>query len=174
MPQKPTPEQEPIRVLFVCMGNICRSPMAEAIFRKLVEEAGLGHRFEIDSAGIGSWHVGDPPHRGARAVLQKHNISADGQRARQIRPRDLTHFDYIVAMDRDNLRDLEAMARRYGITGRLLLLLDLADTQVTNGQRDVPDPYYTGNFDYAFELVHAGCQGLLDFICRERHLECAT
>ncbi len=169
MPRK----NEPIRVLFVCMGNICRSPMAEAIFRTLVEEAGLAHRFEIDSAGIGSWHVGDPPHRGTQAVLRKHNIFPDGQRARQIRPRDLTHFDYIVAMDQDNLQDLEAMARRYGLRGQLLLLLDLADPAVTNGQRDVPDPYYTGNFDYTFELVRSGCEGLLDFICKEQQLECA-
>jgi protein-tyrosine phosphatase len=152
-----------ISVLFVCLGNICRSPMAEATFRKLVDDAGLTHRFEIDSAGTGPWHVGDRPHRGTQAVLRKHGVSTAGMIARQVQPHDLHRFDYLVVMDAGNERDMERLARRYG-GGEIIRLLDLADPAVTRGVRDVPDPYYSGGFDYVYELVRSGCQGLLAHI----------
>jgi protein-tyrosine phosphatase len=168
-------QNEPIRVLFVCLGNICRSPMAAAIFRHLVQKAGLSGQIEVDSAGIGSWHVGEPPHRGTQAVLRKHGISFEGEKARQIRPLDLSRFDYLVAMDTTNLRDLQTLARRHeGPTGKLLLLLDFAHPTISNGEKDVPDPYYSGNFDYTFDLIYSGCVGLLDFICTEHQLRCAV
>src|SRR5262245_6124100 len=97
---------QPIRVLFICMGNICRSPMAEAVFRDLVEQAGLSERFEIDSCGTGGWHAGDPPHRGTLAVLRRYGIDASAQQARRLRAADLADFDYLLAMDAENLDDI--------------------------------------------------------------------
>ncbi len=155
-------EPTPITVLFVCMGNICRSPMAEAVFRHLVQEAGLSGRFVIDSAGTGGWHAGEPPHQGTLDVLARHGVSADGQVARQVTKTDFDRFTYIVAMDADNLRDLRRNDPR-GCCTRLLL--DYAPTTRT---REVPDPYYNGRFEEVYALVTAGCQGLLAAI-REEH-----
>ncbi len=146
-----------IRVLFVCLGNICRSPMAEAVFQKLVDEAGLGQIISVDSAGTGSWHVGEKAHSGTRRILQQHGIPYDG-RARQVRDADMDIQTYIIAMDQSNLNDLR---RRFGDHPRLYRLLDFA-TQ-TN-VREVPDPYYTGNFEYVYRLVEDGCRGLLAHI----------
>ena len=156
-------------VLFICLGNICRSPMAEAIFRKLVQDAGLAARFEIDSAGTGNWHVGSPPHHGTQAILRKNGVSFDGQRARQIQPVDLGHYDYLIVMDSSNLDDVQALVRRHGTGGQtpvIARLLDYADPSIAGRERNVPDPYYTGNSDYVFELVTSGCQGLLKEIAQ--------
>jgi len=158
-----------ISILFICLGNICRSPMAEATFRKLVDDAGLAHRFEIDSAGTGPWHAGDRPHRGTQAVLRTHGVSTAGMIARQVQPHDLRRFDYLVVMDAGNQRDMERLAQRYG-GGEIIRLLDLADPGVTNGVRDVPDPYYSDGFDYVYELVRSGCEGLLERIIIDRGL----
>ncbi len=155
-------------VLFVCMGNICRSPMAEATFRQMVENAGLSHQFEIDSAGTGAWHVGEPPHRDAQAVLRKHGIPIRGIIARRVQPDDLHRFDYLVVMDDDNEYEMNRLARRYGLRGEIVRLLDMADPAVANGVRDVPDPYYAGGFDYVYELVRSGCAGLLDRIVEDQ------
>ncbi len=151
-------------VLFICLGNICRSPMAEAVFRKLAMEAGLIDQFEIDSAGTGDWHVGSPPHRGTQAILRQHGVSFDGQRARQIQPDDLSHFDYLIVMDSSNLDDVKRLMKRRGMDedGPILArLLDYADPAIAGREQNVPDPYYTDNFDYVYELVTSGCQGLL-------------
>ncbi len=151
-----------ISVLFVCLGNICRSPMAEAVFRQLVREAGLEKQIRIDSAGIGGWHEGEPPHRGTRKILDTYGISHEGIRARQISREDLDRFDIIVAMDNSNMAALRRMAEK--TSADLFLLTDfIPDTD----RSDVPDPYYTGNFEEVYELVEAGCRGLLQKI-RER------
>lgn len=155
----------PIRVLFVCMGNICRSPMAEATFRHLVSQADLEEQFLIDSAGTGAWHSGEPPHRGTLAVLERNNIDPGSQRARQIRASDLHEFDYIVAMDDENLIDIRKMHN--SSPTNVYRLLDFAPQ---TGERNVPDPYYNGGFDYVYNLVLAGCSGLLQFIRDERSL----
>jgi protein-tyrosine phosphatase len=153
--------QRPVRVLFVCMGNICRSPMAEAVFRHEVAAAGLAERFVIDSAGTGGWHTGERPHRGTLAVLAQHGVDPGDQRARRLEPGDFAAFDYIVAMDQENLADMASFSRE---ASRAHLLLDYAPGL---GVREVPDPYYSGGFEHVYQLVTAGCRGLLAHI-RER------
>jgi protein-tyrosine phosphatase len=150
----------------VCMGNICRSPMAEAVFRDMVAMGGLAGRIEVDSAGTGGWHAGQPPHRRTVAVLRSNGVDPGGQRARQLRAADLRAFDYVVAMDEENLQDialLRAEARRP--VSRLL------DYAAELGVRDVPDPYYDDTFEHAYGLVAAGCAGLLRHIRAEHDLE---
>jgi protein-tyrosine phosphatase len=155
-----------VKVLFVCLGNICRSPMAEAIFRNLVKKEGLEDKIMIDSAGTGNWHIGKPPHHGTQQILSKYNIDFEGIRARQVSEEDLESFDYIIAMDVENLGNLRRLAR-YKKTGFIGRLLDFVpDSDVA----DVPDPYYTGNFDEVYELVQKGCKNLLETIKKEHRL----
>lgn len=159
------------RLLFICAGNICRSPMAEAVFRHLAAEAGLADHFEIDSAGTGGWHLGELPHPKTRSILEEQKISYDGQQARQIQQDDIKHYDYLVVMDSENYQDVAALARQAGnAPGELVRLLDFADPQVTNGRSDVPDPYYVGGYDAVYTLVRSGCQGLLRHIQKAEDL----
>lgn len=154
-----------VQVLFVCLGNICRSPMAEGIFRHLVKEAGLTDEIAVDSAGTGSWHVGERPHRGTQAVFRQHGIIYDG-RARQVTGRDMVDPNsWIIVMDDNNRRDLQ---RLYGEHPRIHRLLDFA-THYPHEQ-NVPDPYYTGDFNYVYELVLDGCRGLLKKIRKVENL----
>lgn len=162
--------QQPITVLFICLGNICRSPMAEAVLRHKVRAAGLADRIHVASAGTGNWHIGEPAHPGTLEVLRRYGIAHDGC-ARQVTLRDLQAADYVIAMAQDNLRALQALDRGGVLDGKLALLLDFAP-QV--GVRDVPDPYYTGEFERVYELVDAGCQGLLEHICRQHGLRGAA
>lgn len=154
-----SPGPRPIRVLFVCLGNICRSPLAEGVFRDRVGEAGLDGRFEIDSAGTGSWHVGDTPDPRAVSVAREHGVVLDS-RARQVTPSDLEHFDHVVAMDRNNLRDLERMADASTATARMSLLRDFDPHPESP---DVPDPYYGGaeGFEEVYRIVSRSCDALL-------------
>lgn len=153
-----------IRVLFVCLGNICRFPMAEAVFRHEVERQGLADKIEVDSAGTGDWHIGNAPHEGTRNLLDEKKISYDGMKARQVIGEDLSEFDYIIAMDADNLGNLRRMAG-YEKTGSIGRLLDFVpDSKVA----DVPDPYFTGNFDEVYDMVQVGCKNLLDTIIKEK------
>lgn len=146
-----------LRVLFVCLGNICRSPMAEAVFQQMVNDAGLDDQIIVESAGTGAWHVGERAHGGTRDVLARHGIVYKGQ-AQQVSRSDMRDPDtIIVAMDDSNLRDL----KRLGDHPRLYRLLDFAtETPI----REVPDPYYSGGFDKVYTLVVDGCRGLFDFV----------
>lgn len=157
-----------IHVLFVCLGNICRSPMAEAIFQKLVIDANLGDKFVIESAGTGGWHVGDPAHGGTRKVLAKHGINYRGQSA-QISHSDVQdQSKYIIAMDSQNTRDLRA---KFGDLPRMHRLLSFSEqVKQTDRTLDVPDPYYSGGFDKVYDLVLEGCVGLLDHIRQQHNL----
>jgi protein-tyrosine phosphatase len=155
-----------IRVLFVCLGNICRSPMAEGIFQHLVNQAGLSDQIEIDSTGTHTWRVGGRAHRGTRNVLRRHNITYNG-RARQVTPADLCEADYVVVMDADNVYDLRRLDRRVDLEGKLHMLLDFAPP---GSPREVPDPYFDGAFEYVYDLIEVGCRGLLDHIRTEHGL----
>jgi protein-tyrosine phosphatase len=164
------------RLLFVCLGNICRSPTAEGVMRALVEQAGLQDRVEVDSAGTGAWHVGNPPDARAVAAARARGIGLDG-RARQIRREDFDDFDLMLAMDSENMRELRRLApgRREREKVRLLREFDPAGgagereqpsrplARRVAGDLDVPDPYYgaAGGFEEVLELVHAACVGLL-------------
>ncbi len=149
----------PIRVLFVCLGNICRSPMADAVFQHLVNEAGLSDQITVDSAGTAGYHAGEPAHRGTRNVLSKHNIPYDG-RSRQVVRADFADFDYILAMDNSNLANLERMAPQDSVAV-IKRFLDYAEDA---GETQVPDPYYDGRFEYVYQLVLNASGGLLAHI----------
>lgn len=150
-----------VRVCFVCLGNICRSPTAEGVFIKLVQEAGLEHAFEIDSAGTGSWHVGAMADARARETAKRRGITITS-RARQFKPADFDRFDVVVAMDSENVRDLVAMARSRADADKVKLLRDFGEPS-DRGQ-PVPDPYYGGpdGFEHVFDLCEVACRGLLD------------
>ncbi|WP_346892549.1 low molecular weight protein-tyrosine-phosphatase [uncultured Roseibium sp.] len=143
-------------VLFVCLGNICRSPLAEGIFRQTVEQAGLSERVLIDSAGTGNWHRGNPPDPRSVSVAAANGIDISGLKARQVEKDDFDRFDLILAMDRDNLAFLQRM-RAAEQAARIRLFLQ-------GPEREVPDPYYGGEdgFQNVYELVKSGCLNLLE------------
>jgi protein-tyrosine phosphatase len=156
---------DPFRILFVCLGNICRSPLAEGVFLHLADEAGLSHRLEVDSAGTGAYHVGERPDRRSIEVASRHGIELPG-RARQAEPEDFERFHMVVAMDRSNHDDLAAMAPG-DATAELRMLREF-DPEA-DGDLDVPDPYYGGpqGFDRVYEMVRRSCETLLDELSRE-------
>ena len=147
-------------VLFVCLGNICRSPLAEGVFLHLATAAGQAGRFLVDSAGTGAWHVGQRPDERSIEVASRHGVTLPG-RARQVTGDDLRRFDVVVAMDRENLAALERMSAASGGTARLRLLRDF-DPEADGDE--VPDPYYggPGGFDEVYSMVHDACSGLLN------------
>ncbi len=124
-------------VLFVCLGNICRSPLAEGVFRDLVEKEGLSGSFHIESAGTGGWHVGEPPDSRATMVASRYGVALES-RAQQVTEEHLARFDYVIAMDRDNLSALERMAETSGAAPELHLLREF---DPTGSGEEVPDPY---------------------------------
>jgi protein-tyrosine phosphatase len=160
-------EGAPIRVLFVCLGNICRSPMAEGIFNQLIREEGLEDHFRVDSAGIGSWHIGELPDLRMQATARKNGIELDS-RARQFMESDFFDFDYILAMDRQNHRDILRQKPQHDDPPATVYLMRNFD-ELGFG-KDVPDPYYGGpkGFDEVYSLLVRSNIKLLRFI-RETH-----
>lgn len=156
-----------VNVLFVCLGNICRSPTAEGVFSKLVEEEGLAERIRIDSAGTHAYHVGNPPDARAQAAARKRGVELGGLRARKVIAEDFDVFDYVLAMDVNNYEDLSQVCPP-GQEHKLSLFLEYAPDAAV---REVPDPYYGGatGFEQVLDLVEQAARGLLDDI-RRRHL----
>jgi protein-tyrosine phosphatase len=150
-----------MRILFVCMGNICRSPTAEGVMRRLVDEAGLADSISVESAGTGGWHAGEPPDERATLAARRRGVRLQGA-ARQVRPRDFRDFDLLIAMDRANLRELLAIAPDEEAAEKVRLLREFDPS--SSGDLDVPDPYYGGDrgFETVLDMVEAACRGLLD------------
>jgi protein-tyrosine phosphatase len=150
-----------VRILFVCMGNICRSPTAEGVMRRLVSQAGLDGRVEIESAGTGGWHVGEPPDERATLAARRRGVTLSGA-AQQVGPDDFRRFDLLIALDRSILRELLAIAPDEEAAEKVRLLREF--DPAASGDLDVPDPYYGGDrgFETVLDMVEAACRGLLD------------
>lgn len=153
-----------IKVLFVCLGNICRSPMAQIIFENMINEQGLEDNFEVDSAGTEGYnemcHAGI--HRGTKEVLRKNGIYFKEHYSRKIRKHDYEYYDYIIAMDSENISDIEYIVGE-DTDNKIKKLLDY-----TNNPRNIKDPWYTGNFDETYENVIEGCTAFLEYLKAEK------
>lgn len=175
-----------VSVLFVCLGNICRSPTAHGIFQKLVDDADLGDQIHVDSAGTGDWHIGHEPDKRAQEYALKRGYDLSALRARQVIREDFDHFDYILGMDMQNMSGLEALSSP-DYSGHLSLFLDFLEQGEKNektmnegtvdevaiykGAREVPDPYYGGEdgFELVLDMVEKASNNLLAHI-RENKL----
>ncbi len=156
-----------LNVLFVCMGNICRSPTAEGVFRQLLDDAGLAHVVGVDSAGTHAYHLGESPDHRACETAARHGVNLKPLRARRVSAEDFVQFDYVLAMDEDNYQALRELCPS-GHESKLQLFMDFAPA---SGMREVPDPYYGGprGFERVFELIEAAAQGLLVEITNALH-----
>jgi protein-tyrosine phosphatase len=154
-----------IRICFVCLGNICRSPTAEAVMRHLVAGAGLNHEIAVDSAGTGDWHIGEPRDRRSRAVGETRGIPLEGA-ARQFTARDFDRYQHVLAMDRANREALLRMARNQDDRAKVSLLR--AFDPAAPADAEVPDPYFGGphGFEEVFDICEAACRGLLEHLRR--------
>ena len=154
-----------IKILFICHGNICRSPMAEFVMKDLVRKAGMEDVFCISSAATSTEEIGNPVYPPARRKLSEHGISCTGKTARQLRKADYEHYDYLVGMDSANFRNMQRICGG-DPEGKISLLLDYTDHPGS-----VADPWYTGDFEATWQDVLAGCQGLLEEILRKKRGE---
>jgi protein-tyrosine phosphatase len=162
--------QKRVAVSFVCLGNICRSPTAEAVMRHLVHDAGLDHAIGIDSAGTGSWHIGGERDARSRSVAKRRGMPIVGV-ARQFKPEDFDRFDLVLALDKENRRELLRLAPDESARAKIRLLRSFdADAPA---DAEVPDPYYGGpeGFDQVFDICVAACRGLLEYLRRTYHLD---
>jgi protein-tyrosine phosphatase len=157
-----------VRLLFVCMGNICRSPTAEAVMRGLIAEESLEDQVAIDSAGTGSWHVGHPPDRRSTAAAKARGIVMEGA-ARQVAPEDFADFDLLLAADAENIGALRAVAPDAAAAGKIHLLREYDPASAARGDLAIPDPYYGGpdGFENVLDLIDAACRGLLETLRTE-------
>lgn len=153
-----------IKILFVCHGNICRSPMAEFVMKDLVEKAGLKDRFHIESAATSTEEIGNPVYPPARRKLAEYGISCAGHAARQLTRKDYDQFDWLIGMDFANLRNMRRMCGG-DEQNKIHLLMDY-----THRPGEVADPWYTGNFEATWQDVREGCEGLLQYLTKESPL----
>ena len=159
------------KILFVCLGNICRSPLAEALFLYHAEEAGLGDRFEADSCGTSGHHAGDLPDPRTRANAARNGIEIL-HRGRQLRPGDFSKFDLILTMDRQNYRDARNLALRHGFEQADIRMMRRYDPLASHPEEEVPDPWYGGEegFEEVFQILSRSCSGLLESLRQEMHM----
>lgn len=167
------PTTDTIRVQFVCLGNICRSPLAEAVFQEHVKAAGLAEHFEIASSGTGDWHVGDTADRRMQSTAEEHGTSLDDHRARQFSADDLETYDHIFVMDKDNLHDVLYLDENDRHNGKVRLFREFDPEP---GDFQVPDPYYGGadGFGNVYQIVRRTAEQLLDRLIDEYELEAST
>jgi protein-tyrosine phosphatase len=151
-----------MRILFVCLGNICRSPTAEGVVRHRLREAGLGEDVDVESAGTGGWHVGNPPDPRASAAAAARGISLES-RAQRFEAFHFEDFDLILAMDRQNLADMRALAPHAAAEGKLHMFREFDPLAVESGELDVPDPYYGGEdgFEDVLDMIDRAAEGLI-------------
>jgi len=151
------------KVLFVCMGNICRSPTAEGAFRSIILKQKLSDFFEIDSAGTHAYHIGNPPDSRSQQTARKYGVDLSNQRARKVNESDFYYYDYIIAMDTDNIEILRSI-RPTNSQSQIKLLLDyLPDVSI----QSVPDPYFEGKFDEVFRMVYTACTSFLENLVKK-------
>lgn len=151
-------------VLFVCLGNICRSPMAEVVFKDKVDKKGLSDKIKVSSRATGSWNEGDAPHKGTQNKLKEVGLSCEGVYAQKISADDFHQYDYIIGMDENNIRDLEGLSPDTDTLHKIHLLVS---EEVGLEKENIPDPYYTGDFDLTYELVDKGTTSWLEKIEKE-------
>ena len=160
--------QDKIKVLFICHGNICRSPMAEFVMKKLVSDANLADHFQIASAATSTeeiWNgIGNPVYPPAKAELARHGISCEGKRARQVTKADYAEYDYLIGMEQWNIRNINRIIRK-DPEHKVHLLLEYA-----GDARDIADPWYTGNFDVTYDDVKEGCEAFLQYLIENEPL----
>lgn len=152
-----------IKVLFVCLGNICRSPMGEFILKDLVKKEGLENHFEIASCGTSSEELGNPVYYLAKEKLREYGISCEEKRARKLTPQDLHYYDYILAMETSNMRAIERIGNQ-NAEGKVYRLMDF-----TNNKKDIEDPWYTRDFDTAYKEILAGCKAFLEYVVEKEN-----
>jgi protein-tyrosine phosphatase len=157
-----------VKLLFICMGNICRSPTAESVMRAILAREGLDGEVEIDSAGIGSWHLGEAPDRRSTAAARERGIVLEGA-ARQVTEADFEAYDLLLAADEQNVAALRALAPDDAAAEKIVLLRTFDPEAAATGDLEVPDPYYGGadGFDHVLDVVQAACDGLLSSLRAE-------
>ncbi len=154
--------EEPLRICFVCLGNICRSPTAEGVFQHIVNKNGLSALVEVDSAGTAAYHVGEPANSKSQMVADQYGVTLNSK-ARKFEYSDLEYFDLVIAMDKENQRDLQQLDRKGQFRDKIYLLRDFDPVP---GDHEVPDPYYGGlnGFELVYEIVLRSCESLLDMV----------
>ena len=165
--------QTPVRILFVCLGNICRSPLAEGVFRKLVEERGLSEYFDIDSAGNGSWHIGESPDDRMQKTAREHGITLGHQTARRVTPADLDEYDHVLVMDNKNRRRMRQVDGHDTHEQKIQLFRSFDPEP---GDMEVPDPYFGGEdgFEHVYRIVERTAERLLDQLVEQHDIPVGT